>query len=168
MPLPESRNTTYAPSDPIKSADLNELQDGQVAGAHGAIVDNVHLGAAVLASAVVNGSGQVQTSGAGIASLYALPVRVGDTLTGARLRASGNGTVDITHARVWRNQADGTLDDLGDTPISNIGATWTTYALPFTAPVEVADGDSFWVEIIFNAAGLLMTTFGLAKKHLIP
>lgn len=166
--LPFSRNRTYGSADPIASPDLNELQDCAIAGAHGSVVENYHMGAAALTGAALNGSGQVETTGAGSAMLYTLVTRVGDTLDGATLRASGNGTVDILHARVWRCQADGTLDDLGDTPISNVGATWTTYALPFTAPVEVAEGDCFFAEVTFNAGGLKLTTFGLSKAHDLP
>jgi hypothetical protein len=168
MPLPLTRNRTYGSGDPIDSGDLNELQDCPISGARGSNTENYHLGAAALTAATVNGSGQVQTSGSGAALLYTLRAWVGDTLTGAKLRASGNGTVDILHARVWRSQADGTLDDLGDTPISNVGATWTTYALAFTAPIEVAEGDSFFAEIVWNAAALLLTTFGLTSHHDLP
>jgi hypothetical protein len=35
MTLPTSRNTTYAAGSPIKSADLNDLQDAIIDGAHG-------------------------------------------------------------------------------------------------------------------------------------
>lgn len=35
MPLPTSRNTTYAPGSQVKSADLNALQDEIIEGGHG-------------------------------------------------------------------------------------------------------------------------------------
>jgi hypothetical protein len=35
MPLPRSRNTTYTPEAPVKSFDLNDLQDCSIRGAHG-------------------------------------------------------------------------------------------------------------------------------------
>src|SRR5262245_4163008 len=124
MALPLSTNTVYTTSDPIKSVDLTQIQDCIVAGAHGTGTTNHHMGAAAATNASVNGSGELETTGSGAANLYTLAPRVGDVLTGGRLRLKGNGTVDITHARVWRKQVDGTLDELVDEPLLNVAASW--------------------------------------------
>ena len=167
--LPLSRNRTYGSSDPVVSGDINELQDSVIAGAHGAVVEDYWPGAAVLASASINGSGAVEWTGPGAAKLP-LRAMVGDTLTGVVYRGHGNGaaTADFTTAKAWCVRGDGSLVALGDTPANNLPNAWDDYPITFTAPFEVADGDSFFIEWVASAAGLQLGTVSLAKYHDIP
>lgn len=169
MALPRSRNRTYSSSDPVVSPDLNEIQDCIIYGAHGDVVDDFWPGHAILSGAGVNGSGQIEWSGAGSAKL-GLSARVGDTLTGVVYRAHGNGagTADFTTAKVWCSRSDGSLVALGDTPNNNLPNAWDDYAIAFTSEFEVVDGDSFYVEWVASAAGLLLGTVGLAKYRDLP
>lgn len=167
--LPLSRNRTYGSSDPVVSGDLDDLQDCAIAGAHGAIVDTYWGGVARLTGASINGSGDVEWTGSGVAQMP-ISARVGDVLTGATFWAHGNAgaTADFTAARLWRKQADGTLDNLGDTPASNLPNSWASYPITLTAPVAVAAGDSFFLEWVANAAGLLLGTVAVERNHPIP
>lgn len=83
MPLPDSRNTTYTPSDPIKSVDLNELQDCIVNHAHGDLVVVVGAieGADIGASGTFNENPLYWKAGVSVDLLtIPLPLKVGDQL----------------------------------------------------------------------------------------
>ena len=54
MALPTSRNTTYAAGSQVKSADLNDIQDSIVQGAHGAV--DYFIGAEMFAIPTGSGS----------------------------------------------------------------------------------------------------------------
>lgn len=84
MSLPSSRNTTYVASDPIKSADLNALQDCIVSGKHGELEKFFPCTEAQ----IVSGAGPtrvydaanipvIQASGAGQVIVQAIPLPVG-------------------------------------------------------------------------------------------
>lgn len=169
MTLPDSPNTIYTTDAPVKSNDLVEIQESIAAAAHGAVVDNYWAGAARLTAASINASGAAEWSGAGIAQLP-ISARVGDVLTGGTFWARGNGagTADFTAIKLWRLQADGTLDSMGDTPASNLPNSWASYPITLTAPVTVAAGDSFFVEWAANASGLQLATAAINRRHPLP
>jgi hypothetical protein len=90
MSLPLTRNTSYSPTDPVKSADLNDLQDQVIALHQGRRVPKVELVPLLPVSVDVGSTNEEQAERVGldVGSTVVFPLRlgIGDRIVGARLR----------------------------------------------------------------------------------
>lgn len=170
MPLPISRNTTYAADSVVRSADLNDIQDAIV---------NLHAGEFVTARKMrihaMAGAGQTDGSGAiywEIQSAHAvsksasrafwLPIALdeGDRITAARAFVRGTASNAVS-AKLWKAamEADGSSAAAILTP-TQIGSTQTGAAtlthetLIFTGLTETIATNLFYYMEILSTAGL--------------
>lgn len=99
MPLPTTRNTTYAADTPIRSADLNALQDAVIGEFHGDVVEHRSLGmpAPTGWQLGINNSNPtlLATTGGPNDIRIDLQLPVGATLKSVTVAASGNGADDL-------------------------------------------------------------------------
>ena len=156
MTLADSRNTTYAPADPVLSNDLNELQDAVVQAAHGSVVDIVNAQAMRLGAGVaVNAGGWIAWSGGGSAFWYP-QLRVGQRVTGLTLRVYGDGAADFT-VGVYVVSPTAGLTQIcpgGVTAaITNPAASWADAPIDLT-DTTLAAGECLLIEIAGSAANL--------------
>ena len=89
MSLPSSRNTTYAATSPVKSADLNLIQDCIIGGKHGTLTKQV--GISPSCPGYANASG-IATSGGALSSGMIIPLHVGDRIATVRAYVNDNAT----------------------------------------------------------------------------
>lgn len=154
MLLPTSRDTTYTPGDPVKSADLNDIQDCIVGNKKKATTRVVSpftmqaIGGTPFWSAI--GNGYVQSPGAcgGIVPLY---METGDRFTGLTISSWGNGASSVLHsvflvtaAMVQTTLATGT--DL------NRAAAWGDFAIAPVAGYVLAAGECLYLYSIGSGA----------------
>lgn len=170
MALPLTRNTDYSSDSPVRSLDLNDLQDAVVNGSHGEVVDIINgtglrFGAGVAAS----GSGWAQWSSAG--SAYWTPqLRTGQRVTGLLLRAWGNSSSDFTiGAYVVSPAAALTQICPGavTAAIANPPASWADYAIDLT-DTTLAAGESLLIEIAGSGPDLRVLSAQITNHKPIP
>lgn len=130
MALPVSRNTNYAPTDPVKSADLDDVQDQIIALADG--LRNSRKIILPLAHAVeVGTSGDVTINGLKIATVapgfttaanLGIPLEVGDTIEAITFYGSKDSTGNLT-VKMYRDVRTDT--GLGQTEMASATITAT-------------------------------------------
>lgn len=170
MSLPTSRNTSYTTDGPVKSVDLNDLQDCIVEGKHGLryqcipAIAGFHDG-----NWSIGGNGNRFTSTA--AGVLYLPIAafVGDQIGDLVVYRFGNAAADITGIDVYVVEAaTGT-----QTSINTGGATVTVTnpAASITATVVAVDdyvldvAETAFVRIAVNAAGISIYNSMIAITH---
>lgn len=166
MALTDSRNTTYAPGDPVLANDLNELQDAIVQAAHGEVVDIVSGYAMKLGTNVaMAGGGWAEWTGAGTAN-WGPQLRTGQRVTGLTLRVYGNGSADFT-VGVYVVSSGAVLTQIcpsGTTyAITNPAASWADVAIDLI-DTTLAAGECLFVEIAGSAANLRLLNAQLTNK----
>lgn len=159
MPLPDSRETTYAAGSQVKSVDLNKLQDSIVQGSHPdytiplpAVDAEPGSGAARQQTDLAN---ILQATGDAILAFIPLPVRVGEKLKS--VKATVQPTVGTVSLKVWKLQKTAalTLTQLGSTQTSS---GTTVQDLSVTGLTEViAAGFSYYA--------ILYTSTGAGNRH---
>lgn len=158
MALPTSRNTTYGSASPVKSADLNALQDCVIGRkkppwtrvfwpkflTRGAtLVDEVTFGLDTFVG--------VKSTGSAIA-LVEIPCEVGDRITGLKYDAIGNGAADCT-AEVYYSSGPGVAGSLLSTNNDvNRAAAWGQVVMPSFTPQIVGATGALWLALSINAA----------------
>jgi hypothetical protein len=153
MTLPISRNTTYGPGSPVKSSDLNDIQDAIVGAKYGDLpwttsaIKGADYGAAWTYD---NATARFKSTGAG-SRLVTLDLNVGDHLTGLEFQVSGDGVADVT-AFVFFINAAGALTNIGTLAVANPGAL-AVQSIAVTETELTANG-SFLVEFAANAANI--------------
>lgn len=169
MPLPESRDTTYTTDAPVKSVDLNQVQDCIVAGAHGAVVATAHAYAFERVGQSLAGGGWIEWTGASSA-FWAPQLRAGDRVSQLVLRVYGNAVADFTIG-VYKYSSAAAATQLcpGGTTfaVTNPAAAWADVVIDLIDST-LAAGESLMVEVAGNAAGLRLLNAQLTHTHPLP
>jgi hypothetical protein len=107
MALPTSRNTTYTPDSPVKSYDLNDLQDKQIDswnGKHGDRVLLLPLASAYESGTWVKASTQWVADANPSGLTWMVPLHDGDRLREVRCmcesNVAGDTVISVTYSRV--------------------------------------------------------------------
>lgn len=161
MTLPLSRNTTYAASDPILAADLDDIQDCIIGRKHGTIEITVPACAFVLQTGTITIGAGVVTFGAVSIINAPLQLPVGTKISTVAW-SYNRGNAGTLNLRVKRKAVGGGSVSDVDTVSDNTGATYeiTTRTLNHT----VATGYQYYLEvqadnsaIVFEEATLMLT-----------
>lgn len=162
MPLPTARTTTYAADAPIKSADLNALQDAVVGDLHGNTIKHKAIRPVFIsagwATATDGGNLVLASSGAGDAYVD-LELEVGESLLSVTVALLGDGVADLD-IDVERHYKDGTAKtSIQKTDHDNQAAAYgdVTNTLPAAAKVDATS----YIAVRFNASAT-----GLKIKNL--
>jgi hypothetical protein len=155
MPLPSSRNTTYSASSPVKSADLNALQDCIVGNKHGSMP--VHIGAPswkIIGAGVANDPNGTEitlgthTGGADTPSaICSVDIPAGCTVTQILVRArktSASGTVTARYKHFETDGGGGLTTASASNSANNPG--YISLTMSGLAEV-IAAGEAFTVQI---------------------
>lgn len=143
MGLPSSRNTTYSPATPIKSADLNLIQDCLV----GAKRSSAWRWMSPCTPNVINTNTMnldgVMFAAAGHFEGMSLGMwQEGDRITGMAVRHIGTGVSCTPVYTLNANLGNGAPVVIGTLTFVNPGATWNTYtytlATPYVLPAAVS------------------------------
>lgn len=165
--LPYGRNTTYAPDSPIKSADLNDLQDSVAAGAHGDGFALSHpFACAMGANATRNAAGYVAFSAAGDVS-WSPQLRAGDRVASFALRLYGNGATQVA-INVWVMDASNSLTNIGPgaaaTTVTPPNGAWGTTTIDLT-DTTLANTESLFVTIETDGGSVRLGNLKLGESH---
>ena len=169
MTLADSRNTTYAPADPVRSNDLNELQDAVVQGAHGDRVLDLHpiSGWPVTpANVALAGNGYLLWSAATVLWVP-VPVHVGDRVKTFTYARSGDAAVDVTVTAYLYNMTDGLsiLNASGSSLLdTNPAAAWADQAIDLT-DTTIAEGETVLLKFDPNAGALRLGNIRVTYSH---
>lgn len=160
MSLPESRNTSYAASSPIKSADLNDLQDCIIDGKHGLKYMTIPAIAGHYASgwSIIGNGNRLESTGAAVLFLPVAPTFVGDRLSDLVIFHYGNAAADIDGIDLY------TVAPLpsGTATSRNTSGTGTVTNPPASLVAKVVAIDDYvldnyenaYIRISVNAAGI--------------
>lgn len=156
MSLPTTRNTNYADTDPVKSADLNDIQDqiiAMYAGAHGERTIPLALGqpGPPSSGSLPTGSGAIRpesisfTDSLGEGVSYALTLPVGSRILRFRVYVDANADSELLTARLRRNPRAAAVatiatDDISTTGELEVASVYTTIA-----------NESYFVELLCDA-----------------
>lgn len=171
MSLPSSRNTSYSASSPIKSADLNDVQDCIVAGKHGIKYLSIPAALARWDSgwAFAGSGNRVESSGS--ASLYLpVPAFVGDTLGDLVVYYYGNSAADIDNIDLY---SVAPLPS-GTATSRNTSGSWSISAPTSTPAAAVIgidnytllSGENAFIRVVVNAAGIRILGAMVGVIHL--
>lgn len=136
--LPQSRNTNYAGGVPVKSVDLNDLQDCVVGTKSGELVLNVSptVGVVTSGTAVFNVTPIRFSSTSGCIMLFPIPLRQGDRIKSLTFARKGDGVVDVTTCDVVKTTAAGASASINPggmtVTINNVAAAWTDTTIDVT------------------------------------
>lgn len=136
MPLPTERNTTYAANDPVKSADMNSIQDQIIAAKHGDVIVDFSPLLAAAGSWTYNANGYITSAQNGTQGNVPLPVLPqGARIKSIRILVSGDGVSELDWAlhKLSAAMVDSIVGVLQT--VTNPGAAWqvVTYDIPDTA-----------------------------------
>jgi hypothetical protein len=150
MSLPFSRNTTYTPASPIKSVDLNDIQDCIIDGKHGDVWRSASLPAFKqnAGDTLVNTDGYLQPAASVLNRVFAaMPVFPGEEVVEvvARIDRGGAGAVQVK-VTAWDGTGAGLEDVIATLNGSGTGfATLTSGAVSYTV---AAHGSVYvWAEM---------------------
>lgn len=135
--LPDSRNTTYTPGTPVKSADLNDIQD-MIANKRKPLTWRAGLpimfgGSSWTAPTL---SQLYLTSTGSTSSQFTIPCEEGDEVTNFELQAAGDGAADVAYVLHMVTMTGSVI--LANFTDSNRGASFGTVVFPITPRVLVA------------------------------
>jgi predicted small secreted protein len=176
MAWPFSRLTTYGAASPVKSVDLNAIQDEIIRLANGNIDSDriLNLTAANAAFGVnwaISIAGQPNplfaVSSGGGAIIFGIPLREGDRLKSITFARFGDGIVDTTACYIYKTTAAGVGSDVsaGGITITNAAAAWVDSTVAVAAPAALAPGDSLALFIQANAANLKIGNVRCTYDH---
>lgn len=152
--LPTSRNNSYAPGSPVKSTDINDLQDCVIDGKHGTVNICVPGIFGVLDGNWSTATNRIVSTGAGTV-LFPFQLREGDRIKNALVYRYGDGAADITDIDVSVIAADGTATVITAAAVSvtnpPASVAPTVVALNDTT---LAFGESVYMRIVVNAANI--------------
>ena len=108
MGLPSSRNTTYTGATPVKSADLNDIQDAIIAGRHhGTLKRNVDISSFAVSSGSATYDGTKITLGAITEIDVPITLNEGDTITAVTVYFNRDSGTTLTFALRERTPGSG-------------------------------------------------------------
>lgn len=157
MTLPASRNRTYAPNSPVRSADLNDIQDNIVGGKHGDKILTIAATAGEVATAAggawnlaagfgVVGHAWVSPSLANLSVSFSLPLHIGDRIKSVRALVkdtAGGHTLDM---QLVKSTSTFTQTQIGTTQTSaGDGSDQTLSVSGLTA--TIASGNFYYVVV---------------------
>lgn len=165
--LPLSRNTTYTSATPIRSVDLNDVQDCIIAGARGAGSIIAHPFAVTLGSnASRNAGGYVAFSGIGDVS-WSPQMRAGDRVTALNLRTYGDGVHQLA-INVWVMSASNVLTNIGPggaaVTVTPANGAWGDATIDLI-DTTLASTESLYVTIESSGAGVRLGNLRLDDHH---
>lgn len=176
MALPLTRNTTYGAASPIRSYDLNDLQDQIIIlntallaatatlaanGAHGDRVRNISPYSIIAANgvAIVYGTGPANaTLGTGSQNVLSIPMLQGDRLKSITFARKGTspGTADISALELRRTTAAGVDTLLINTTDDNIAFAAFVDKTIDPADTLIAAGDSISLTFWTTGTGIMI------------
>jgi hypothetical protein len=157
MALPTSRNTTYTPASPIKSNDLNAIQDCIIGAKHGDVVLSLP-GCAAAASANVSVSGG-KASSTGAANIQiAIPMLQGCRLKSVTFARTGNGTVDMIADIMSQDSVIGSDVPIGTTTVNNVPSANNDTTVTVSSPAALAAHKALYLNVGASEAGLTVCT----------
>jgi hypothetical protein len=164
--LPSSRNTTYVASSPVKSADLNAIQDcivGMKYPTRTVWFPPLSRTANDITVTFTNGM-YFASANNGSINYVAAPIGEGDRVT--RLRANVKGTGGAGNVQVvltrWK---DGVQTTVGTLTIVNPPNAWANYDAAI-GPFVVAAGEAYWLNCVFALQNQGISAFGLDSDRL--
>jgi hypothetical protein len=176
MPLPVSRDTTYAASSQVKSADLNDIQDciignrkptmTKIFGPNGGGI--LPLAPANWSAAGPNpnpGGNYFWSVGGAVAFMVYFPVEVGDRITGLSARAYGDGAADCTFTAGYFD-ASGVLQTLGSLNDVNRAAAWGDAVMGGWTNHTIVAGEILGCYVQINAANYRIQKWAVTYDRL--
>lgn len=169
--LPTSRNTDYTPASPVKSADLNDLQDQIIAlwsGKHGDVVGTISAAAPGIEAATTGAAVQTPvrwTFTSSGAIHYPLPLRQGDRLKSITFARKGDGAADIGLADVIKTTAAGVDTVLETISVNNPAAAWADTTIDVDPDYTLAAGDTITLRITATAANIQIGNIRFTYDH---
>ena len=164
--LPSSRNTNYTPGAPVKSADLNDIQDAIISGKRGSLVRHLspHLAVQRTGAAITRGDDYIQFAAATATVFVPLTLTQGEKITELSARVQDSGADSIT-MKLFKSDLTGA----GTGVVTQIGATQTsvgaaglheTLSLAGLAEVVGSTHFQYWVEFVKtgNTSGGFLTS----------
>lgn len=167
--LPDSPNTVNTTDTPVKSVDLNDLQDCVVQGAHGDRVLDLHpvSGWPVTAANVaLAGNGYLLWSAATVLWIP-VPLHAGDRVKTFTYARYGDGAVDVTVTAYKYTKTDGLsiLNASGTSLLdSNPAAAWADQVIDLT-DTTLAEGETVLLKFDPNAGALRLGNVRLTYSH---
>ena len=154
MTIPFTINTVYTPATPVKSTDLNEIQQSLNGNKHPDKVQGINGSAffQISGTAVTKNFSSITSAGACVVN-YCPVLHQGDRLKKVSLQVSGNGVADITAFDVYKVTSAGAEVLLGTVAITNPGVPFATFDNDFADYTLVA-GDTIRVSLSINAANI--------------
>jgi len=155
MSLPTTREHTYGADEPVRSPDLNAIQDAII----GAKKPSITRSSIIVPSWNINlswnagGGGEYYADGNLVQFGMALHIEGGERLTAVSLNVYGSGTTDVAYY-LYKVGANGAVTNLlSSVPFEDINraAAWGELVLPLTAPVLFASGESLALNVDGNA-----------------
>lgn len=171
MALPTTRNKTYALGDPVRAADLNDLQDSVIAihsGRRGARWRPLSLYSGRVVTGgpgVFNADGSYTTSVATEALRVTVPLEEGERIIGLRARVdpAASGTVALSLIRV----TDGAQAAVGGSGVSSGAAIQTIVASAVSDVAADNAGVLYLANFAFTtAAGHIVLAAHFQVDHL--
>lgn len=149
MALPASRNRTYSATDPVLSADLNDLQDMVIGGRHGALVlCHPAIDAFATTGSPTIGNYYWQAAAAGNVMVLGLSLPVGGVITQIDAKINQNGATPVT----WAFKSVD-FQGLSSTIASNSGdASTGDKTLSTTFSATILSTRAYMLELTFGQA----------------
>lgn len=159
MSLPLSRNTSYAASSPVKSADLNDMQDCVIGGKHGQKYLAIPAAAARWDSgwSFAGNGNRIISSGAAIV-YFPIPACVGDEIGDLVVYHYGDGAADIDAIDLYKvaplpSGAQTSMNTSGSATVTNPPASVVAKVVGVDNFV-LASGENAMVRISVTAANI--------------
>lgn len=159
MSLPDSPNTVYAASSPIKSADLNDIQDCIVDGKHGQKYLAIPAAAARWDSgwSFAGNGNRIISSGSAVA-YFPIPACVGDEIGDLVVYHYGDGAADITEIDLYKiaplpSGTQTSMNTSGTASVTNAPASVVAKVVGVDNFV-LGSGENAMVRIAVNAANI--------------
>lgn len=166
MPLPQEREITYAPGDPIESSNMNSIQDG-IAENHSLIRQRAYflgpegIWTLINVGFVLTSLGILETStGGASASIPVIGVNQGDRIVQVRGRVDGAAAETMT-VSLTAIDADGNSTFIGSATSSGAGLQWLTIG---SLSADVTDGVRYRVIAQHDGVGPTDTMYFLGAE----
>jgi hypothetical protein len=165
MPLPASRESTYAPGSQVKSADLNAIQDQIItAHFHGNRSFEVHAAGGQGTNAAISAAnGYLLSSGAGV---WWIPMRfnVGDRIRSLVVRGDDSGS-SLTMQLYQISSAGVRTSVAGPSPSSG---PWTNAGVLNGIDHVVLAGSLYYVHLVYSATATEIAGVGGVYDRPVP
>jgi hypothetical protein len=152
--LPVSRNTNYGAEVPVRSVDLNDLQDMIIAGKHGELEVPVHASGFTPGSGapVFGGISWLGAGGAAFTLFAPVVVPVGDRITRCRFNYNRENAGHVIVSLNYWDLTTGTGPNLVAQFDDNVAPVASTYHEIAGINVTVLTGQAFFLKYSFDAA----------------